>query len=306
MPHLDTFPYLIFDESLVQAEDWLLNSAGHKKALPMAIGDWDPLTDISLSRTVFFDFPEIFKQCGLTKGAEIYVASSWHATGTALKRRSLSPLTFSTTTRAQSINLEFTVKGSDLAGSLQLVTRVLLKKSGRDDDPLAALRTGSILWQDVHQVDLEGTGARFPIQFADFSELGFPAEGGWRLYWKKDDLHSQFMGNIWLLINERHERLRSILSGSAIDPEGKAIRATVNYTVARDLLVGALENDEFLDEGQAFPRGSVGEAIRNLMQRMFGDESPDSVLQHYRMNRDWFDCVLQAKLGLFQSREGPK
>jgi hypothetical protein len=138
------------------------------------------------------------------------------------------------------------------------------------------------------------------MEFADFSEQGYPPGAGWRLYWKQD-FHSQILGGVCLLINRQHERLRGLVSGTIDDPQGPAILESIHFGVARDLIVGALQNEEFIDETQDFPKGSTGEAIRLLIRRTFGGESPEAVLQKYRDEPDRFECQLQDSLKLFQT-----
>ncbi len=297
MPQIDAFPYLTFETALVQPEEWYLGAPGHERAMPSLLKDWDPLTDLFFSRGVTLDFPKIFSQCGLTAGAEIVVTGSWHSPGTGLKERA-SAFPFPHGTSRQPVNFAFQVAGSKLAGGVDLLTRVLLKRRGKNDSPLAASRTGSILWQDEHSMKVEGFGARFPMEFADFSEHGYPPGAGWRLYWKKD-FHAQVMGSVCLLINRQHERLRGIVSGAVHDSQAPAILEAMHFSVAREFIVGGLDNDDFVEETQTFPKGSIGEAIRLLIRRAFGDEEPEAVRQTYRTDPDRFDCQLQHVFKLF-------
>ena len=145
---------------------------------------------------------------------------------------------------------------------------------------------------------VEGFGSRFPMEFADFSEHGYPPNAGWRLYWKKD-FHAQVMGSVCLLINRQHERLRGIVSGAVHDPQAPAILEAMHFAVARELIVGGLDNDDFVEETQEFPKGSIGEAIRLLIRRVFGNEEADAVRQTYRNDPNRFDCQLQHVLKLF-------
>jgi hypothetical protein len=281
----------------VQPEGWYLGETGREQVLPALLKDWDPLTDLYFSRTISFDFDKIFSECGLTVGAEILVTASWTSPGTGLKERA-SVFPFPHGTPRQSVNFAFQVTGSKLAGGVALLTRILLKRRGKHDSPLAASRTGSILWHDTHSMRVEGFGARFPMEFADFSEQGYPPNAGWRLYWKKD-FNAQVMGSVCLLINRQHERLRGIVSGAVQDPQSAAILEAMHFSVARELIVGGLDNEDFIEEKEDFPKGSIGEATRLLIKRIFGNEEPEAVRQIYRNDPDRFDCQLQHVLKLF-------
>lgn len=300
MPKIDAFPYLTFEAACVQPEEWHLGESGRDQAMPPVLKNWDPLTDLSFGREVTFDFPKIFSQCGLTAGAEILVTGSWRSQGTGLKECP-SELPFSCGASRKTVNLAFKVTGSKLAHSVDLLMRVLLKKRGRNDSPLAPSRVGSILWQDEHSMRVEGLGSRFPMEFVDFSEHGYPPNAGWRIHWNKGNLHAQVMGCVCLLINRQHERLRGIVTGTVNDPQSPAVLEAMHFFIARELIVGGLDNDEFVEETQDFPKGSIGEAIRLLIRRVFRGEEPNSVREIYRNTPDYFDCALQHELKLFHS-----
>lgn len=301
MPKLDAFPYLTCDPLSVQAEQWQIGEKGREEILPMLLKDWDPLAEIHMTRTIVLDLRSIYGTCGLSQDAEIVLAASWLSSGSTLKEHAHTVVLPKGNPRT-SVNLSFKVQGSKLSGSLVLISRILLSRKGKMDSKLSAVILGSILWVDECTTHLEGLGARFPMEFADFADQGYPAAAGWRLYWKRD-FSAQVMGSMWLLINSRHERLRGITSGAIIDPESAAILETIHYSVARDLIVGGIENPDFVQETQNFPKGSIGEAITMLIRRLFEGESPESVLQIYRDDLGRFECILQDKLLLFRKQK---
>lgn len=300
MPRIDAFPYLTFGNDLVQPEPWQVGEKGQEQPMPVLLKDWDPLTDLFFSRTITFDFPEIFKTCGLSDPAEISVTASWYSPGTGLKEPASSSA-FAHNSGRREVSFAFRVKGTKLAGSINLVTRVLLRKRGRNDSQVAATYRGSILWEDEQLMSIEGFGARFPMEFADFAEHGYPPGAGWRLYWRKD-FDAQVMGSMWLLINREHERLRTIVSGAVQDPEAPAILQAIHFAVARDLIVGGITDEEFTRDSEEFPKGSVGEAIRLLIRRLFNSAEPEAVRQLYETDADRFHCQLQHALRLFHPR----
>ena len=289
---------------MIEAEPWHIGEVGQEIPMPNILKDWDPLTDIPFSRTITLDFPRIFQACGLSEGAVITVSASWHSPGTGLKELA-SSLSFKHGAIRQPAGLAFRTEGVRLAGSVALSTRVTLKQQGRHDSGLAASRIGSILWHEESTIQVEGLGARFPMEFADFSEHGFPTNAGWRLYWRKD-FHSQAMGSLCLLINRQHERLRGIVSNALHDSQSPTILESIHFAVARDLIVGGIESDDFVEEPGSFPKGSIGEAIQLLIRRTFGNETPDAVRQLYRTDPERFECQLQHALKLFHQTLGAK
>lgn len=301
MPQLDAFPYITVSESLIQKEDWILHGSDKERLAPSVLKEWDPLTDLSFSRSISIDFKNLFSHCGLSAGSAVGVVTSWYSMGTKLKEQS-ELITFPFGTQQQYVDIKLNVSGSKLAHSLYLLTRIVLRKCGRNDDKTAASEIGSILWEDEHFIRIEGSGSRFPMEFADFPEIGLPPNAGWRLSWKKE-FGAQAMGNICLLINSKHTRLRAIVSGSNIDAQAHAILETIHFSVARDLIIGGLQNPEFMDNSQEFPRGSVGEVVRLLISRCFCDLDLFAVQQLFQNSPDRFDCHLQHALKLFYPSE---
>lgn len=302
MPKIDALPYLVADTNDVVAEEWLLGEEGHERPIPGILREWDSLTNLSVSRHVRIDVHGLLARCGLPAAAEIMLVISWLSPGTTLKERGASAL-LTTASGTMATTLRMSIPAPKLAGGLLLLTRLVLKRPGKNASPLAARMPGSILWEDTYSTKLEGIGARFPMEFADFTDQGFPPGAGWRLYWRHD-FNAQLMGSLWLLINSKHERLRNVVSGGSTDPQARAIMETIQFSVARDLIVGALRSEEFLDSDQNFPSGSVGEAVRMLIRRVFGNETTRNLVELYKNEPERFDCQLQDRLHLFYAPAG--
>jgi hypothetical protein len=299
MPAIDTRPFLNPPAEVATAEPWMLDLSGVPELLPQELKEWDPGQDIVLKRLINVDVARLCKGAGLSSDADVSLSVSWRSPGSGQRgcavRRKLER-----NGGIVAIGLDARFPGYELAGSLRIFTRIVVSRLGSSDDPLAARRVGSILWEDEAAVLLEGLGSRFPMELVDFVQIGFPARAAWRLIWQRDRLHAQAMGCLCLLINRRHSRVAAAATKPAPDPESRAIWSAVQLGVARELIVGALTDEAFVENPSQFEPGSVGDVARTLLERAFAKESPKAIAERIQSKPDLFECQLQAAFNLFE------
>jgi len=277
----------------------MLDQSGLPEPLPSQLREWDPGQAVILKRLMHIDVALVCKGAGLSPDAEVALSVSWRSPGSGQRgcavRRKLErdggPV---------AIGLEPRFQGYELAGSLRIFTRIVLARLGSSDEPLAARRIGSILWEDEASVLLEGLGSRFPMEVVDFVQMGFPPRAAWRLFWQRDRLRAQAMGCLCLLINRRHTRVVAAATRVAPDPESRAIWSAIHLGVARDLIVGALADDAFVENPNQFEAGTVGDVARTLLERAFPKESPKAIAERLESKPDLFECEIQAAFNLFE------
>lgn len=297
MPSVETRPYLSCAQEVVGFEPWIQERSGLPEILPPQLTDWDPVQDLALKRTLTIDLPRLRAECGLGRDAELALVVSWRSPGSGQRGRACERKLEGDEEIA--CTLEATVPGPELAGSVRLITRIVLRRNGSADDSLAARRPGSILWEDEVQLLLEGIGSRFPMEVISFSAAGLPARAAWRLHWNRDDLNAQAMGCFCLLLNKNHPRLAVAASRMAPDPEAKAIWSAINLGVAREIITGALAEPTFVEPDATFEDNSVGDVALTLIARAFPGATPAAVLDRQRTAPDRFECELQAAFNLF-------
>lgn len=297
MPSVESRPYLACPPDIASGEGWIHDRAGLPEALPQQLVDWDPSQDVLLRRTLNVDVARAEAACGLGVGSEIAVCVSWRSPGSGQRgnafRRLLTP------GGAATCGIEARIPGSELGGSVNVITRIVLANPGVDADSLAAVRPGSILWEETVNLVLEGIGSRFPIEVVDFASMSFPPTAAWRLYWQRGNLNAQAMGCFRLLINKRHRRMAVAASRAVPDAESKAIWSAVNVGVAREIISAALNDEAFIAADSAFEEGSVGDVAINLLQRAFPGETQQAVRERMQNTPDLFECQLQAAFNLF-------
>lgn len=298
MPSVETRPYLSCPPEAVKPEPWMHERGGLPELLPEHLVDWDPAQNLTIRRTIVVHMDGLKSACGLGEDAEVALVVSWRSPGSG--QRGIAQRRVLERKGAElACSLEAMLPGPELAGTVRIITRVVLVRPGRSDGPLAARRPGSILWEDQVALQLEGIGSRFPMEIVDFGAIGLPLAAAWRLQWTRGNLNAQAMGCLVLLLNKRHKRITLAASRNTPDPEAKAIWSAINLGVAREIILGALDDDSFHIPGQKFDDESVGSVALALIERAFPGESVRAVQERQRNSPDKFECDLQAAFHLF-------
>jgi hypothetical protein len=105
--------------------------------------------------------------------------------------------------------------------------------------------------------------------------------------------------NVRLFINSAHPAVVGAVQAADPTPDQAAIRSAIYFDVGRQLVRGALENDEFIEASDTFPEGSTGRAVARLVRRVFPGEKPRALRNLMRSRREYFDSSLQASFRLF-------
>lgn len=298
MPSIDAPPFLVPPLDALVCEPWTVEIGGLPEALPSRLRDWDPKQDIALKRNVQVHTGRVFEACQLGTTAKLALVVSWRSPGSGQRgcsfRRALEKHP-----EPQLLLIDTKLPGSEMAGSIQITTRLILAEELPQNGQLSPYRAGSVLWEDDVTVMVEGLGSRFPMEVVDFRDIGFPLKAAWRLYWHRGTLHADAMGCMFLLLNKRHRRVVAAATKTVPDPETRAIWSAINAGVAREILCGALEDEEFIEDPLQFKEGSVGHVARVLGERAFPGESPQAILERLQTSPDLFGCSLQAAFGLF-------
>jgi hypothetical protein len=244
---------------------------------------------------VKLDLLGILEDCRLTEDARLRLAALWESPGTMLRGRG-DIIDLTQQHHCEQLYLRLDVDGTRLARSLDLTVCLVLLQSGQTVQAFAPKLLGSILGQKTQTVLLEGEGSRFPVEVIDFAPTHYPTDAGWALYWNPENLHQTVLGDTRLYINARHKRVRRAVSEDR--PEDYGIREAVRFDVARTLILGSLDNEEFVEDPEGFAYGSVGAAVRNMLRLYFPDVSLTQLRDNSR-HPQLFGTKLQDKLRAF-------
>ena len=81
-----------------------------------------------------------------------------------------------------------------------------------------------------------------------------------------------------------------------------ALRAAASRALARQLVLGALSNDAFVSESEAFHDGTLGATIRRMLRTYFPHDSSPTLRSLRDRNPAQFETRLQASLRAFEQR----
>jgi hypothetical protein len=192
------------------------------------------------------------------------------------------------------------LRGEELGGLLEFETCLVLQAASRSRGRLAPYRVGSILWMEAYTVLLEGEAARFPVELVEFSRAGIQggADAGWVLHWYPDDLDAAALGTVRLFLNAEHALITRAAGGDRADPLVAAVTSAIYFDVARTLVNGALDHEQFDDDG-SWPNGSLGFVLQQLLHTLFPSRSIASLRSQRELAGTEFDAMLQAATRLF-------
>lgn len=266
-------------------------------ALPLSddFPGWDYQAVIDISARVEVDLDEVRTACHLGSGTRLQLVVS--ASSTSTKVRGLVAVVPVST---PSVSLDATMQGHELGGKL-VVDTLLVATNIERSDALSPRLAGSILWRSRKTSWLEGEGSRFPTEVADLGAAPFLTPGAlWFVDVRLDDLDASALGSVRLVLNESHPAVARLLAGDSA-PETTAMMSALQWDVARQLVLRALECDEFVERSDGFEEDTLGAMLLNVLSIHWPGESPRSLRQLSRTEPSRFERELQDRAGLFRA-----
>lgn len=289
-------PYLTPLPERLVIEQWIQIIGEHQVPLEQRLPGWDAGSNIHVRCDLTVDVKGIFQDCRLERDARLRLALVWDSPGTKL-RGCGNVLGFSSETSPMSVSLSATIEGKLLADKLNLSVKLLFVSGGSTQHQLIPRMSGSILLDLApFRVQLEGDGARFPIELIDFTATNFPAGAAWYLNWDADDLDQLLLGDVRLYVNSHNAKLASAVSNPQSEAEG--IREAMRLDLAQTLIRGALENEAFIQNPDRYATGTIGAAVRAMIRLYFEGYELKSVREIARAPHK-FSATLQEKMKIF-------
>lgn len=292
------WPY-VRPQRAVLAGDWLIRLSDEPQRLPAALPYWDYNTDLTLTRPISIDTGVVRDQCGLADDAEFGVAALWNSSGSGMSAPAARHQVGTQTLEKEL--LEVRVRGTDLGGTLTLVTHLYLVDPGSTRDPAAPRRPGSVLWSDEASVRLQGDAARFPIDVVDFSKEPLPDRAGWHLQLGRD-LDAAAMGSILLLVNSKNKTVAHAAS-NAENPRhvDRIVLSALYADITRAMVEHGLSQSEFTDDAE-FPDDSLGQVLRDLCGQLFPHTPLSELRLHWENSPNLLATDIQARVGIFEEK----
>jgi len=292
LPHLQTTD--------VEASPWMVSIRNQLLTSELATG-WDYQTPLHAASTIEADPFSIRQDCSLHSEDRLGIVALWHSSSTNVRERAF----FTELSQAGPVKIEFEIPPGRVGGILRFSRQIVLVGTGQSQVPFAAVRPGSILWQENRHpptgLILEGEAARFPTEVIDFSAapVGEP-EAAWWLSMTLDDLEVSPLQALRLYLNGEHPMMKRMLAGGE-DEAIQMVRSALEWDVARSIVTHALENSDFVHGFGTFPSDSLGEMVEFLAYKYWPGRDAKSLRALKEGNPGRFEYQLQAGLAFMRS-----
>jgi len=299
---VETLPFLTAAPERLSSEGWLLIAEEFSGPLPEKWTNLDDMSILTIRRDVLVDVDSLRIDCGLRPETGLALTASWGSTGTYIKRQ-LSSVSLPSSGHAVALRLAGEIPVCDVGSTLTIETKIILASSGDSGDALSATFAGSVLWLDRAKVFLDEADAFFPMQLSPFDEGSLLTEplAGWRLLWMTNDFDRPFLGNVTLLINSLHPSVSRAVAGHvSVQSRSHAIRQAVYFDVARELILRALRQHDFVERDGDYGEGTCGGVVTDLLRYIFPAEKLSSLSGMAETTPELFSSVLQARLAVFE------
>jgi hypothetical protein len=288
----DGYPYSLASDEAVRAGAWTIDLGAGRGAVPEWLENWDLSQELEVERQIEVATDRVLADTGLDRDAKLALTVTFESAFDD----GVTRLPLAATGGVQHVGLQASVAGRDLAGTVSLVTSLILAEERRRPKVPAPWRRGSVLWRDVKKVRLHGDASQLPLTEVDFAEAGLDAAAPWFLD-LGGDLDLPAMGSILLLLNERFPLVIEAMKDHTSDrPEFGVIRSVVYADVGRLLAEHALAQD---DLEQEWPDDSLGDVLRSLVKSRFNASIADLRLMRMRDPVSW-NAKAGAALGLLR------
>ncbi|GEM_PF-815223 len=262
---------------------------------------WDASVEFAVYNELYIDSSLLQTETGLAAGSRLRLCTGWYCEATRTREivhRHEIVLEESAGAVIE-INPSFTVSGRGLARSVQLESRLVLVEAGPGSSRTAARIPGSVLWAFNQGLVLEGQHARFPMEWADFRTSVYQDDAAWALDWDPQDLECSTLGGIKLLLNQCHPVTAVLLRETPPSDAAQILWATIHFDVARQLIEGALTNDDFVTNSDYYAEGTLGATLRRMMNVYFHAHEIVTLQALVTRSRTQFETLLQANLGMY-------
>ncbi|GAB4523342.1 MAG: hypothetical protein OHK0046_36910 [Anaerolineae bacterium] len=295
MTQIKTYPYLTADPKRVTlVQDWrYLDASGSVEPAEM-LENWEPTAFVEADITLRVDLDGIMQDCGLAHDAQLRLVAGWRSSGTMLRGQG-SRVDLNSKNASELIRLKVRINGTDVARDIMLFAAVILVDAGFQPEALSPTTPGSVIWVTEHILLLEDEFQYFPIELTDFSAKDWlvPADAAWYLEWDAGDLYQIAHDDVKLYLNSVHNVVLEALADNQSTSD--VFENFLLFDIARNLILGALANPQFVEDPLQYPDDTIGAVINGLIREYFPDYTVTSL---YKMsqNRSLFEAQLQHYL----------
>ncbi|MFF5339035.1 hypothetical protein [Streptomyces sp. NPDC013181] len=291
------YPYRRPHPDAVTTDGWLLKQIdGEGVPLPPSVVDWDYQRDLEFECTVDVDLDKVRETAALPPEAELALTVVWNSSGSGLRLLAVDrPLQGGGT---RSVHLAFTVLGRESGGVLSIETQLVLRKHLGNPYPTGPHRAGSILWQQIARIRLQGDASQFPMAVVDFKGTGYPENAPWYLD-IGSNLDAATMGAVLLLVNSRTPLvLEAVRKAEKATHAEKLIHSALRQDVVRLMIEHAIGNED-LDDGSRFEADTLGHTLLGVVRGHLPDMTLAALRNMRRSDPSLLAARVQSAVGLF-------
>jgi len=285
-------PYRTASRNVVDPGEWLLVTADKAARLGDEVPGWDALEALTLRRSLRIDGTDLARQCALGPDARVSARIGWFASGTRLRGASTG-IDVPLDARSQ-IDVEVTIPGESIAGSLSLRVLLVLDTGSAGPEARAPRVPGSVLWEsETRRVALEGSAGGFPIQVVSFGQSKLlPEHAVWSLKMDASDLGGHPSTGLTLFVNKEVEWAVAAVTGGETDRD-VTVRSLIMADVARQMIHRYLLSEALDSDDVETAPESLRSAILGLIDLIFPKRSIDALRQELKGGSGWIDTQIQ-------------
>lgn len=284
------FPFRTLSTASVETDPWMFSlDGGRAEPLEGYLEDWDNASSIEVHRRIRIDFGAAAEELAIASEDLRLGLALQVGTGPGRMPRLLRTVQRRMVTPTEAdFEIREIIPGAGLARQLELRTILHLAEAPATGGAMAPRLSGARLWADAHNLQLEGSAARFPVEIISFTER-FHGQAAtralWRLHWVPGEPARDFHGAVRLQLNgDRKDFIERV---NAEDPLTiQTMMADVISTLCERCLEDE-EHDADLSDGDP---NSVGGRVRAWLDMGW----PGKTLSNIR-------AILENRPGEFRS-----
>lgn len=246
---------------------WTVVAGGVPIDNPTSIPHWTCYHDLQVAASLTIDLNDLLESTGLDPSASVGLTLLWRSVGgTGLRGSVIS---------APVIDGGQTISGAIPAGhvahSLSIeVQIILLERPSTNESTGAPTDPGAILWSSDWLYEttavLEGNVPRLPVAAVSGQTAPFygRANSLWFIDVDTSDLQHSVASSVRVLLNRDSPAIQRLLQGTSI--ESQVLKHFLLIDQRRQLLLVATDRESDFDDTVAYPGGSIGHAIGNVVK----------------------------------------
>lgn len=257
-------PHLLPSEEHIAFAEWTRRVGDDWEILDTEMPDWNPGTNIEISRTYEIDADAVRSDCELAVNSGIRVTVSWSSDSTKMGGVIASDVVVDSAQR----NIRGRLDGMEIGGTLTLRTTVTAVPAAGSGDG-APIGPGTIIFEDEQLLVLGDDEGKFPVCIDDFAKTSYDPDASWFFEVDTTDLAASFISASVLHLNSRDEKLVQATVAETPTPTQKTLLREMSHGLSSHLLYLAMEIDrhEELQDPENWPVGSVGAMFALLLER---------------------------------------